>query len=423
MRIGFVLAAGSRPGDAARDEALDLGCSLWLAGHTCIVLTPPVADLLEALRRRRLPAVTIPTLATRAGPRRWLGAVVQIKSELARFRPEIVALPSERGGVATFAARIVARYRGVPAVRTSVLASVTERHRRADAGPAESLHERPLAHLCGDAFAASCDARWSPGLPAPREGTVFVDVDDVPAFFAAAARAPERRYVLVSHNGDTPIDGQLVDRRPDNVVHWFGCNRAVERPGLDALPLGIANPRWRHGELGVVEAHRGRPREGRRLLLVQHGVGTNPGPRRACLEAFAAQPWATVRCHEPGQQPAEFSDYVEALAAHRFVACPVGNGPDTHRLWEALYLRTVPVCLDHVALRPFGEVGMPIAWVDDWRRVSPEWLARQEKRLDRPEVWARTERLLRLTAWERRIERTAMHLRAAPGDTAARGLR
>lgn len=58
---------------------------------------------------------------------------------------------------------------------------------------------------------------------------------------------------------------------------------------------------------------------------------------------------------------------------HTFEASPRGNGLDCHRTWEAVILKTVPI----VKRSPIDSVydGLPVAFVDDWREVTPERLA------------------------------------------------
>ena len=58
--------------------------------------------------------------------------------------------------------------------------------------------------------------------------------------------------------------------------------------------------------------------------------------------------------------------YYQQVAAHRYVAAPRGNGLDTHRFWEALYLGCVPIVetgpLDHL----YARVGALVvkSWTD-----------------------------------------------------------
>ena len=64
---------------------------------------------------------------------------------------------------------------------------------------------------------------------------------------------------------------------------------------------------------------------------------------------------------------------------HRFVLCPPGNGIDTHRLWEALYSRTIPVALAHPAMDSFRD--LPILFVEDFRQLTRDFLASEYERI------------------------------------------
>ena len=39
----------------------------------------------------------------------------------------------------------------------------------------------------------------------------------------------------------------------------------------------------------------------------------------------------------------DLNTYKQKLESHKFVLCPPGNGIDTHRMWETLYLDSIPV--------------------------------------------------------------------------------
>jgi hypothetical protein len=51
-----------------------------------------------------------------------------------------------------------------------------------------------------------------------------------------------------------------------------------------------------------------------------------------------------------------------------FVISPPGNGIDCHRIWEALYLRTVPVVKYHESFSQFKH--LPILFVNNWDEVT-----------------------------------------------------
>jgi hypothetical protein len=49
-----------------------------------------------------------------------------------------------------------------------------------------------------------------------------------------------------------------------------------------------------------------------------------------------------------------------------FVICPEGNGIDTHRLWEALYLKTIPIMKKN-KISPFlKKINLPILVLNKW---------------------------------------------------------
>jgi len=41
-----------------------------------------------------------------------------------------------------------------------------------------------------------------------------------------------------------------------------------------------------------------------------------------------------------------YQDFVGKLSSSRFVICPPGNGTDTHRLWETLSARAIPIVIN-----------------------------------------------------------------------------
>jgi hypothetical protein len=55
------------------------------------------------------------------------------------------------------------------------------------------------------------------------------------------------------------------------------------------------------------------------------------------------------------------------MSKHQFVICPPGNGIDTHRLWEALYLGCYPIVLGN---RIYSDYSLPILQIKDWSDVT-----------------------------------------------------
>jgi hypothetical protein len=60
--------------------------------------------------------------------------------------------------------------------------------------------------------------------------------------------------------------------------------------------------------------------------------------------------------------------YWRTLASYKYVISPPGNSIDCHRIWESLYLGTIPICLTDIALKSFED--LPIIFIDTFSKTS-----------------------------------------------------
>ena len=72
-------------------------------------------------------------------------------------------------------------------------------------------------------------------------------------------------------------------------------------------------------------------------------------------------------------------NYLENLRSHGLVLCPEGNGVDTHRFWETLYMGGLPVVTANKGMSFFYD-NLPVLQVDTWEQlldrehVEEKWL-------------------------------------------------
>ena len=70
-------------------------------------------------------------------------------------------------------------------------------------------------------------------------------------------------------------------------------------------------------------------------------------------------------------------EYFNNLGNYKFVICPNGNGPDTHRIWEALYCGSFPITKTHVGL---SFKNLPIISFDNFDDLSIEKLTAESNK-------------------------------------------
>ena len=60
------------------------------------------------------------------------------------------------------------------------------------------------------------------------------------------------------------------------------------------------------------------------------------------------------------------------IAKSVFCISPPGNGVDCHRVWECLYLKTIPIIRYDDCYNQFKH--LPILFIDDWNSVTADFL-------------------------------------------------
>uniref|UniRef100_A0A6C0K1I9 Exostosin GT47 domain-containing protein n=1 Tax=viral metagenome TaxID=1070528 RepID=A0A6C0K1I9_9ZZZZ len=180
-------------------------------------------------------------------------------------------------------------------------------------------------------------------------------------------------FVLVSHNSDHEIHENETSRKIlqcSRLLHWYSQNVCMEHPRLSVVPIGLANSQWSHGNTAPFLPLLHNPPQKTRQIYFNFGIGTNPSKRQPCHDILRSQKNLEWLPHiDPTAN-------LKRLAESEFCICPEGNGVDTHRLWEALYLQVVPIVLR----TPFTEAlqrqfpMMPIVMLDRWEELDPEAL-------------------------------------------------
>lgn len=186
------------------------------------------------------------------------------------------------------------------------------------------------------------------------------------------------RPVVLSGQSDHPLTPEITRRFPQ-VQHWFAINNQSLDPRVTTLPLGLTNdtdesPAHRVlGNTAVLRRVRAEPKPvpGRNLVYMNFALHTHPS-RPPLWHWFRAQPWVTVGTHTALTLD-QRETFLRAIRQHDFCLAPRGNGLDTHRLWETLYVGSIPVVEYDPAWADFAD--LPILFVRDWQtEVTPDRL-------------------------------------------------
>jgi hypothetical protein len=186
---------------------------------------------------------------------------------------------------------------------------------------------------------------------------------------------PDKKFIIFTAFEDTPLDDYIWDKIPENVVAIHAANAVVFGGKVHPFPHGIERKMhsgYNHHE--VLQRMMETEVEPTKLLFVAHRADT--GARASIGSMFQDKPWATVT-HLPYEQ------YLREMQNHKFVLCPSGNGIESSRNWETLYMGRVPIFKKHPYLRAMFN-DFPVLWVNEFDEIDEKLLKNFEYLFDVP---------------------------------------
>jgi hypothetical protein len=241
--------------------------------------------------------------------------------------------------------------------------------------PLNSPSKAPF--VSGDGFRAiadyvfdEIDSSLNPQSVKPHS-SIFVKTDLLERFFHTVHPLILHPYVLITHNADTPAPdpyGHFAD--DPKILAWFGQNYdGYPHPKFHPIPIGIANYCWPHGRTEMIQMVKELKFSKKHLVHMNFSIGTFPIERGCVFHHFCSMP----SCYRTETKP--FMSFLSDVASSKFEVAPRGNGLDTHRLWESLYLGTIPIVKTSTLDRLY--VGLPVLIVQEWSDVTEEFLKRR----------------------------------------------
>ena len=206
-----------------------------------------------------------------------------------------------------------------------------------------------------------------------------------------------RERILCGHS-DYEITHEMTHYYSAKV--WWGTN--TQTSSANGLPLGIMNYVREgngliFGDVDMMVEVASQPRTIQNLAYANFLVDTYPLVRAPLMDFAKSKPWITI-----GTVDLSYGGrraFLQEVRNHTFVLCPRGNGVDTHRLWETLYMGSIPIVVQDIAHA--GWQDLPICFVDSWDDVTEERLLREKERIE-SRTWNMEK--LRIGYWINRIK-------------------
>lgn len=185
---------------------------------------------------------------------------------------------------------------------------------------------------------------------------------------------PANEFIIFTGQEDTPIDDYI--RIPGNVKHIYACNGLIENPKITPIFFGVQRQIGdKDNRIQVLKENVERDEHTIPTKLLYINCSIQRNHERDYLPHFEQFDWAT--CHFDKDSKFfpydKYQTFLDHIKDHKFMACPLGHGTDCHRNLESLYLRRVPVMLNHDYFKRLYK-DFPILYVNSWEEVTKELL-------------------------------------------------
>jgi len=180
-----------------------------------------------------------------------------------------------------------------------------------------------------------------------------------------------KKNVIISHS-DYDVTDQISKKF--NLV--FCVNNNSNNTNTFSLPIGIPNNNEELEILKIIGEKKSFVEvansdvEKQHLLYLNFTKSTNFSVRNKIYELYKEKKWVyleTPNISEKGRY-----DYLMSLKKSKFVICPPGNGLDTHRLWESLYMGAIPI-IQNIKTHDVCE-GLPVLFTENWEELTEDYL-------------------------------------------------
>lgn len=235
------------------------------------------------------------------------------------------------------------------------------------AGKARNYHSNSSPFLSGDSFADLCDFHFQP--PQLRRFLARKPIEQAKTLFCPSHLLEEflsiysdriAGHVLIIGNSDRDFKSFEI-ALPPSIKKVFIQNLSFKSDLLKVLPIGIENRRLNFN---------GRPenfnvkhvfKEKQNKVLI--GPFAQSHPERNFINELNGYDTCKLEINRERLSP---NEYAEISSEFKFIACPRGNGIDTHRFWESLYRGSIPIVKVSDWSQNLKSLNLPFVEIDTW---------------------------------------------------------
>lgn len=192
---------------------------------------------------------------------------------------------------------------------------------------------------------------------------VFVNLDYFNDFVnklltSKLSNIPINKFQLVTHNSDS----SFTDNHYNQIASFVNQVYAINNVSSKAITIPIG---FRDSTLDTLINTQTDLKKSV-LLYMNFQIYTNETARNECYNTFNNYPWVT------NEKLLKLDDYYKRLSESKYVLSPEGTGIDCHRIYEAIYLNSIPIIKSGLMDNYFKK--LPVIIINKWTDINEDFL-------------------------------------------------
>ena len=174
------------------------------------------------------------------------------------------------------------------------------------------------------------------------------------------------KFNIIFHNSDGNFEEKYLKLLEIKNLNKIFTQNINVKPSdkVIPIPIGIANSMWKHGSLDIWNKILNEVDLNLKenFIYFNFNINTNVKNRKKCYDIIISKNIENI-------ENKDYYNYLKCLSSYKFAICPEGNGIDTHRFHECLYLKTIPICLHNHVTYYYSKL-YPVVLLDKWEDLN-----------------------------------------------------
>lgn len=204
---------------------------------------------------------------------------------------------------------------------------------------------------------------------------IYCVTDQAETLYRILRQAKKKVFIIFGRSVVTVNDSFIPFVEELGCLHIFSQNCTINNDFFTPIPLGLEN---RHFFVhsspsnsisllsSYIEQQNIRKRD--QSLFASFSLITNKTERKECLLYSMQNQLTRLNMTFDPSISSSQQYFYQQLITSKYSICPWGNGIDTHRFWQSLYLGCIPITRKHRALETFYSIGG--VFLDSWKQLE-----------------------------------------------------